>query len=74
VTARRIGPALRHASRCRHLAGRLSRIRWPASFPRGNEKRIIRAHVATDFDKREAAGELLGVLDTFPFWFNIVTP
>jgi alkyl sulfatase BDS1-like metallo-beta-lactamase superfamily hydrolase len=24
--------------------------------------------------RREAAGELLGVLDTFPFWFNIVTP
>ena len=24
--------------------------------------------------RREAAGELLGMLDDFPFWFNIVTP
>jgi alkyl sulfatase BDS1-like metallo-beta-lactamase superfamily hydrolase len=24
--------------------------------------------------RREAASELLGLLDTFPFWFNIVTP
>jgi len=24
--------------------------------------------------RREAAGELLSVFDTFPFWFNIVTP
>jgi len=24
--------------------------------------------------RREAAAELLGMLDDFPFWFNIVTP
>lgn len=24
--------------------------------------------------KKEAFGEFLGLLDTFPFWFNIVTP
>jgi alkyl sulfatase BDS1-like metallo-beta-lactamase superfamily hydrolase len=24
--------------------------------------------------RREAAGELSGVFETFPFWFNIVTP
>ncbi|MNY18188.1 hypothetical protein D3C86_1515520 [compost metagenome] len=24
--------------------------------------------------RREALGEFLGLLDSFPFWFNIVTP
>jgi alkyl sulfatase BDS1-like metallo-beta-lactamase superfamily hydrolase len=24
--------------------------------------------------KREAFGEFVGLLDSFPFWFNIVTP
>ena len=24
--------------------------------------------------RREAFGEFVGMLDTFPFWFNIVTP
>ncbi len=24
--------------------------------------------------RKEALGEFLGLLDSFPFWFNIVTP
>jgi len=37
------------------------------------EQAIARGEVKVD-GRREALGEFLGLLDTFPFWFNVVTP
>jgi alkyl sulfatase BDS1-like metallo-beta-lactamase superfamily hydrolase len=37
------------------------------------EQAIARGEVKID-GRREALGEFLGLLDTFPFWFNVVTP
>lgn len=37
------------------------------------EQAIARGDVKVD-GRREALGELFGLLDTFPFWFNVVTP
>jgi alkyl sulfatase BDS1-like metallo-beta-lactamase superfamily hydrolase len=37
------------------------------------EQAIARGDVKVD-GRREALGEFLGLLDTFPFWFNVVTP
>jgi hypothetical protein len=86
VTERRIGPALRHAFRCRHIAERLLGVALAAcKYPYAETIRPslhwsgygYQAITAGQFKlerRREAAGALLGVFETFPFWFNIVTP
>nr|HPL78343.1 alkyl sulfatase C-terminal domain-containing protein [Burkholderiaceae bacterium] len=37
------------------------------------EQAVARGDLKID-GKREAFIEFMGLLDTFPFWFNIVTP
>ena len=37
------------------------------------DKAVVAGQIKVE-GRREAANELLGMLDTFPFWFNIVTP
>jgi hypothetical protein len=86
MTEHRIGPALRQAYRCRHLAERLLGVALaackypyaetirPAPPCSGYGCQAITAGQLKLERRREAAGELLGVFETFPFWFNIVTP
>ncbi len=35
---------------------------------------VISANNGTVEGKRQSVDEFVGLLDTFPFWFNIVTP
>ena len=86
MTEHRIGPALRQAFRCRHIAERLLGVALAAcKYPyaetirpsppcSGYGYRAVTAGRLKLERRREAAGELLGVFETFPFWFNIVTP